>query len=109
MRWELAVKYLKSLYLLFFSKMVTPTPPRPPQTSRFSLPSFVIRGFLSSEHGGRRAKPLFSIVWYSLQTGREAGTPSCLSAKSCCDALFIRKSLSKLGKEMATFGYARVS
>src|SRR5262249_42326113 len=41
---------------------------RPPPTSRFSLPSFVIRGFLSSEHGGRRAKPLFSIVWYSLQT-----------------------------------------
>src|SRR5262249_29729841 len=42
--------------------------PRPPQTSRFSLPSFVIRGFLSSEHGGRRANPLFSILWYSLQT-----------------------------------------
>src|SRR5262245_7058332 len=39
--------------------------------NRFSLPSFVIRGFLSSEHGGRRAKPLFSIVWYSLQTVQE--------------------------------------
>ena len=29
MRWELAVKHLKLLYLLFFWKMVTPTPGEP--------------------------------------------------------------------------------
>src|SRR5262249_10574130 len=71
--------------------------PRPPQTNRFSLPSFVIRGFLSSEHGGRRANPLFSIVWYSLPTVQEL---YCYAIGLCfvagplfSDALWTRKWL----------------
>src|SRR5262249_46752760 len=63
MRWELAVKYLKSLYLLFFSKMVTPTPPSTAANEPLLTALFRYTGFSIVRAKGTARKTALVTPW----------------------------------------------